>query len=602
MSVKIDDKPFRKEDLSNNKSSPKNTASIDNDNPDKFIQKMKRTISKKKNNFKNIPELDNIYDKNDIPHENMSNFKPTSYDNKTHMITTATSLDVDGGVSSRESVENENYKSGGGRGGVNNPYKIEYEFDTPDYSGELGKKKILDGIRNGTIKLEDLDKLLHTGEITQSEYDFYFGKFLEFKGINWQNTPPPKLETKKCGPDKKNCGPDSKNIMEYLKYYYYQFKNYITLYSYVLQYIATILYKSVDGAFDEKPSNSAADVDIIAKILHFLIMVPISCYYSYNWFYITCYHKIPHDATSSVYRKNIIDTLNKVPYIIPTFQPAILLHTWFIQEFIVETWDWAVGIFGFIGLRPLSNFLRHPMTILLCITVVVTLMNCLKSGYFLELFFSFIENTDMHKSFEKYLYPIVLFYVLKTVLFGYNSYIQNGIRVISAMINPIGTLIKVIFNLIVTLILAMGLLRLSGVIPIVHSYVMSIFAIIIFHKQHNPVECIKDIKKSIYSYSNPCRDDSIDKSVAKILKFIIDNLTPIVSIGMLCYSMILVFTKMASNSGKIIIGEVLGIFMFMCILWVAYNYKTSLSELDINTLILADDRRSFAATAANANI
>jgi hypothetical protein len=603
MSVKIDDNPFRKEDVSNNKSSPKNTVSNDIDNPDKFIQKMKRTISKKKNNYKNIPELDNIYDKNDTPHENMSNFKPISYDNqKTPVTATSTMLDM--GELLDESAETENYTKNGdggggkrGSGGVYNPYKREYEFDPPEDSGGYGiNKKILDGIRKGTIKMEDIDKLLHTGEIDQAQYDWLFGRFLNFKGFNWQNTPPPKVEEKKCGPEKKNCGPDAKNIIEYIKYYYYQFKYYINQYSYVLKYLATVLYKAVDGAFDNKPSNSEADVDIIAKVLHFLIMVPISCYYSYNWFYITFYHKMPNNAKSGVYRKNILDALHSAPYIIPTLQPAILLHTWFIQEFLVDTWDYVVGIFGFFGLRSLSNFFRHPMTILLCITVVIMFVNCLKSGYFLNLFFSFIENTEMHVKFDKYLYLIVIW----DVLFGISP-VNFIIRIINAFktyLSPIGSLIK----FIIILILSLFLIRLAGIIPIVHSYVMSLAAILIFHSDHNPFECIKDIKKSIYSYANPCRDDTIDKSVARILKFIIDNLTPIVSICMLCYSMIFVFTKMASNSGKIIIGELLGFLMFISILWVAYNYKTSLSELDINEIILATDRMQFEATATNADI
>jgi hypothetical protein len=128
---------------------------------------------------------------------------------------------------------------------------------------------------------------------------------------------------------------------------------------------------------------------------------------------------------------------------------------------------------------------------------------------------------------------------------------------------------------------------------------MSIFAIVIFHSNHNPFECIKQIKKSIYTYANPCRDDSIDKSVARILKFIIDNLTPIVSIGMLCYSMFFVFTKMASTSGKIIIGELLGFFMFISILWVAYNYKASLSDIDTSNLIFPKDILKFNATSPN---
>ena len=64
MSEKINDQSFSKD---NNMSTrirplPTNTSS-DSDTPDKFLEKMKHTMSKKKNNYKNIPELTNIYDK-----------------------------------------------------------------------------------------------------------------------------------------------------------------------------------------------------------------------------------------------------------------------------------------------------------------------------------------------------------------------------------------------------------------------------------------------------------------------------------------------------------------------------------------------------------
>ena len=49
------------------------------DEPEVFIQKMKNTLKKKKNNYKNIEELENIYDTVD---NTTSTFKPSKKTNK----------------------------------------------------------------------------------------------------------------------------------------------------------------------------------------------------------------------------------------------------------------------------------------------------------------------------------------------------------------------------------------------------------------------------------------------------------------------------------------------------------------------------------------
>ena len=57
----------------------------------------------------------------------------------------------------------------------------------------------------------------------------------------------------------------------------------------MLKYISTEIYNSTDGAIDGKPSKNAKDVSVIVNVLHYIIMVPLAIYFSYNWFFITFY-------------------------------------------------------------------------------------------------------------------------------------------------------------------------------------------------------------------------------------------------------------------------------------------------------------------------
>jgi hypothetical protein len=52
---------------------------------------------------------------------------------------------------------------------------------------------------------------------------------------------------------------------------------------------------STDGKMDGNPSKSIDDVSIIENILNYLVLVPLSIYFSYNWFYIMFYYYTSSD-------------------------------------------------------------------------------------------------------------------------------------------------------------------------------------------------------------------------------------------------------------------------------------------------------------------
>lgn len=311
-------------------------------------------------------------------------------------------------------------------------------------------------------------------------------------------------------------------------------------------------------------------------------MIPVSWYYAYNWFYITFYENIPTSATPDEYRKNVFNLLNNVPYVIPINQPTLLLHTWVIQTQLVYIWNYMFDIFKFLGLYTITNFFKNPMTILICMTVFILFMNCNYSGYIMKLLISFMEDKDF--PFQQYLYGIVFF----DVFIGISpvSFIERILNIFKTYFNPLSVLVK----FIITIIISVLLIRLSGIIAILHSYFMSVFALLVFHPDNNPQKAIFEIKKAIFTTTEPCSPETgVSKPVAKILKFIIDNLLPILSACVLFYSMFLIFTQMASNSGKIILSQIFGFLILISVGWVVYNYRMSKTELDTSRLFFPDN-------------
>ena len=277
------------------------------DEPEVFIQKMKNTLKKKKNNYKNIEELENIYETVD---KTTSTFKPLKKTNKPskksweqtdeltdsfeqfskdmddfqkNMTSIFTPMDNKEGNSSSPESDNKNSKK---TKTENSVYLPDYEYENKNEK-ELKKKRykrLLDNAKDGNVNIAEIKNLLNTGEITQAQYNTLFG--FSLPGFDWQNINTSLPKKPECGKFNKDCGA-SANSLDYFKKIMEIIKQLINLYSQLLNFIATKVYLSTNSNSESK--DSTFDISVIAKILNYIIMVPFAIFFAYNWFYITFY-------------------------------------------------------------------------------------------------------------------------------------------------------------------------------------------------------------------------------------------------------------------------------------------------------------------------
>jgi len=558
MSVKINEQSFSKDDI---------LSSRANDTPDKFIQKMKQTIYKKKNNYKNILELDNIYDKSVDTHaftENFTSIRDVSGDG-------SSSQNKKNTEQYRESMKN-NKRSDGNKKEVDDSNVVNEEFTQadedkiyiPDYEYDFDPSSL-----NST-----------DGTISQADANARLGNYFDYIGVDWANINPPQKKKKQCGPNKKNCGKDGPDISKWIPYIIKKVKKILGIYPRLLNHIATYFYIFFDGLFDDDPSKNILDVQLITNILHYIIMVPVSWFFAYNWYYITFYKNIPTTAKPDEYRKTIYSYIKRITFMKSLVQVMLFLHTIIIQKVIVNSWFKVLSLFNFFYLFVIYDFFTNPMVILIIMMIFFLYINCVYSDDIVKMFISFMEDKDI--PFQKYLYNLVFF----DIFIGVSplSIFERLIGMLKTYLNPIGTFMTFIGTIVASILL----IRLSGILVIVHMYIISTFALIIFSDDHEPVQPIREINETIYSNSNDrdaCKDEiNIGDEVAGILKYIISNALYILNIAIFLYSMLIIRKNMFSNSCKNIMIFFLGVFAVTCGILMYINTKSR--DIDISKLIM----------------
>ena len=560
MSGKINERSFSKDDI---------LSSGFNDSPDTFIKKMNQTIYKKKHNYKNIPELDNIYDKpiwTDTFTENYTSMDNSDKPNSSSALNKKESLKnklpntiVSTLEEPESSVVNEEFK----QADDDRIYIPDYEYDTSqtDNNGSNGNK-------------------------SQADNNAALGNILSSKGYDWENIPAPKENKKKCGPDRPDCGESDTDIT----YYINKLKEYIKIalgyYPWFLKMIATNLYRSIDGLIDKTPSddqtNSTMDIELLTNILHYIFMASVSWFCAYNWYYITFYKNIPNNAKPHEYRSIIQLYIKRVSFIKSLVQVMLFVHTYLIQRFIVNSWFKIFNIFNYFYLFFICDFFTNPMVILLIMMIVFLYINCVYSTYFVDTFISFMDDTNF--PFQRYIYTLVVF----DICIGLSpvSYIERFIQMVKTYFSPITTSAGIIGGMVTSLVL----IRLSGIFLMVHMFIMSIFSSTIFSESHNPIKTISEIQNTIYNQSDDveeCQDTSnITGYASLILQFIVENALYILHIAVFIYSLYTLNKNIISVSVKILLTMILVFLIFICFLAIWYTNVISKQRVNPNEVIL----------------
>jgi hypothetical protein len=611
--------PFR-EDVSANRSSgnvdmnivssPILTEKSDNDSPDKFIKKMENTMSKKrKNNYKNIEELENIYDTNNKPKKSTSssteydihNYKPgdlsEAFDELEQSMKSALSPFITSSKGKKndgkkkKKLEEEDINEGFRNkyaDGYKRIYKSEYEYDKP--RRRIGPKRFNRMKKNakaGLLNTKKLDELLNTGQISQWQYNELFGLFLNFGGFDWKNQDITPKETKRCPKWNKDCG-SGPNILDYIKALINKFKQLLGIYLKILRYISTLLYKSTDGKLDGTPSNTSSDVSIIVNILHYLIMIPLSMHFAYNWFYITFYRDSTEQLTKIDFAQNVMKSLKGLlmRFFKCLVKPMILLDS--LLRMIIPKSYYAIGkiltqlIIGPFNFSLVGKIMTNQLFVFISLTLIILGMSSAYSDTILNMLISYMENAKV--PYASYLHCIIAYdWIIGVADVGI---IDQIIEKLSFLIAP--SPLSSLFWFLILVIFSHLIIRFAGVFIILYLYAMSYLALSIYFPGGRKigVETINlALEKSVSYTDNKCPRSKWEKIILNLLHLVYKYLVAVLYVIVLLYSTYLILAKMKSSSSKIILGSTLVMIIaiiVMAVVFISMNADQGINKSDID--------------------
>jgi len=564
------------------------------DEPEVFIQKMKNTLKKKKNNYKNIEELENIYETVDNspttfkPSINKSSKKSREHTNeltdsfeqfskdmddfKKNMTSIFTPMDNNEGNSSSPETDTKTSKKTKTEKSV---YLPDYEYENKNEK-KLKKEKyarLLDDAKNGTVNIAEIKNLLNTGQITQAQYNTLFG--FSLPGFDWQNinTSPPKKP--ECGKFNKDCGA-SANSLDYFKKIMEIIKQLINLYSQLLNFIASKVYLSTNSNSESK--DSTLDISIIAKILNYIIMVPFAIFFAYNWFYITFYRDesgnplkidFENDVMSSL--KGLLERLFKClvrPMILQDLLRNLISGTYYAFSSMIKNGEKSIFKESYIG-----RIIENPTVIFISLVFIILFMIPEYSDKISNALFSYMN--DKKVPYEGYLHGIIAYDWI--VGFAAVGIIGKYATFISSLLSPLTT----VFWFLVLVIFSHVMIRFSGIFMILYLYVMSYFALTIyspggFFNGYNTINTI--LKNATSGKNKSCPPNQKDDMITKIIKMCYNYLWSFIYLIVCIVCLTMVLGKISSASSKIALSSVFSMLVAIISFYLVYNVQTPLTD------------------------
>ena len=610
----------------------------DKDSPDQFLKKMERTMSKKrKNNYKNIGELENIYDVNPMDTETntkvintksmQDNTPPTRSSSEFGPMSSRTPTTPSLDNSQSEKMKNAKISAPSLVAGQNSGIKLGertsedvnktstsnitpeeeanfegFKYDTaaemyiPEYEYEKGFKpisrkaydKLVTKAKSGLLSISKLKKLLNTGRITQWQYNKLFGFKLDFSGFNWKyKGTAPSSSNERCPKWKKDCGGIAGDIFSYITKIVNYLKQLIGLYWQFLNFISTTLYKSTDGKLDGKPVKNRGDIKMIVNILHFLLMIPLSIYFSYNWFYITFYRDEGGNPIDINF-KDIVSKLLKglLKRLFKHNVQTMILTDTFLRKVMPGIYLKISNIFEYLTIGPLNfsfigKILTNPIFIFIWLTLLILYMNCKYSNKLASMLYSYMN--DKKFPFESYLHSITAYdWIVGIASVGIIGTISS---LFELFISPISVVFWFLFSTIASHLMV----RFSGIFALVYLYVMSFSAIAIYAVGgvNTAMENINEsFEESISFKDNKCPPGKWERIFINLLNAIYKYLIAILYLIVLSYSTYLIFSNMKSSSSKIILGSfltfiIVGIIMGLFLMVYTSDPDIKKSDIDI---------------------
>jgi hypothetical protein len=580
--MSVNKQSFR-EDVSANRSPNKSELDVDvshrvdkndKDSPDQFIKRMESTMSKKrKNNYKNIEELENIYDTKSKNKEyidysmedSMGNYNREELSeafaemeesiNKAFSPFNTKSADKKGGKKKNILEEEDTIEGFSNNDDYTQIYRPEYEYSGNNGMTDDEFDDLENDLMSGKIGMDDLYNLLLSGKITQEQYNRLRDLLLERNGGKNKSE-----STNRCSKWNKNCGEDGENAMEWIQSSIDDFIDLFQNYSKATTYLCTAMYKQVDGKLDGNPSNNPDDVSIIVNILDYLLMIPLSVFFAYNWFYIMFY-KDPLDQPVKIeFSKIIMESLKGMlsRFFKCLVQPMILLDA-FMRLVIPAIYFKGAKI---LKMFSIGKILVNPIFIFISLTFIMLYMVCVYSSTVSGMFYSYLKSSNI--PYDSHLYCIVAFDLIIGI--AALGFFTKAVNFIEILLNPITSL----FWFLVLLIFSFVMIRFGGLFCISYLYAMSYLALIIYAPGGlsgglNIVNIA--LEAGVTQTDKKCPPGWWEKIFIAILNSIYKYLYAVMYLIVLVYGVLWIFKDMKSSSGKIIFGSGLGL-CIVIVIWI----------------------------------
>jgi hypothetical protein len=412
---------------------------------------------------------------------------------------------------------------------------------------------------------------------------------LTFGKIDW--TPPPVSTSKcdnPCGNFNKDCSKTNRNIVmvrRYIKNVINYIKQIFGIYSVILKYIAHHIYNSTDGKLFGKAINEKSDEDIIINILHYFVMVPISVFFAYNWFYILFFKDEAGNLLKNDFANIISSSLKGIlhRFFKCLVAPVILVNA--ILRSIIPNIYFGIALIikqleiGNISFEIIGDIMDNQLFIFIWLTLVIFFMTCNYSDAFESAFYSYLGDGNENEPYPyvNYLHGIVAYDWIVGIV---------AIPTVQSIYSPILTA----FWFFILVFFSHWMINFAGIFIMLYFYISSYFSLYLYSSTpiNDTINSIHDAFKRGFKKQDHCPSDPsyLEMIIQKIFEIINSHILSFMYTIALIASLIIILFKMKSVSTEIILSTALGTVVFTIILFIIMSiseiFKKNINKSDFD--------------------
>ena len=437
----------------------------------RILDKMKR-ISKKKNNFKNIEVLENIYEQ-----EPTKSKEPTQSKN---IFDTFLQLkeDVKHIEETLEGFSDDGFDENEDEGFSDGENEDE-GFENEDEGFETYKDEY-----------ENEHSLRKRGHKQKHKKHKKHKKTKSKKSKTKKSKPGKHKKSKKSAKPGDIYGSDGKfNFRNFMKHIIHGIKGFFDAIFQIKKYIALALYTETDGLntnFGKSPENSEKDVAILMEQIQLVFLVPFSIYFTYNWFYLMFYKDETGTPIPNMFTQTVLDTIGASQIIHYLFQcliqPMIVANI-FMRIFcpwVVDTVSSNMEKLKFsetFDFSFLSKIVSNPLLIFIALNIIILHMAYKYGDKMKNYFFAYLGDSKPPVILTSFLYTIILVDLFFGIQNMSKGKIELWLHIAKHQLAFAAAPVTTILSWLLLAVFSFMMVRFSGIFVILYLYFHSFFSL-----------------------------------------------------------------------------------------------------------------------------